>query len=168
MGDVAAIALLLFCPVSVIVLIWWFARSMRYYKTDGALLEQHPVHDEPFTVALPAGPPLWVMIRYSMERRRRSGRGSSYGVTIEVDAERGDTVLRHQRVMGGDGRRAGDAPVALDEPHYLAKKIGLHETRTCVIARIPAGGEGTLRGKITTASGTTLTGLCVFVKPPPK
>ena len=27
---------------------------------------------------------------------------------------------------------------------------------------------GVVRGKITTASGTTLTGLCVFVKPPPK
>lgn len=165
--EAALVALVLGFPAAIVVATLLFKRSMRYYRTDGALVEAFPDPGRPFTVEVPAGGPLWIMMRYSLGLRRRSGRRATYGLTVEVTARRdGVVVVHHQRAMGSDARRVKGVPEAPGEPAYLVSKVGLDETRTSVLARLPAGGPGVVEIAITLGDGTSLSSVCVFAKPP--
>lgn len=169
----ALVAFLLAVPAAIVATALLAKRAARYYRTDGATIEVYPNHDEPFVVEVPAGGPCWVMIRYGVGLRRRLGSRATYGLTIVITAERATEgggerrVETYQRQLGYDAPRPRGIPVAPGEPAYAVDKAGIHETRTSVIARLPAGGPGKVSGTITVGGGTTLESLCVFVKPPP-
>lgn len=115
---------------------------------------------KPFALEIPPGPALDVMVRYRVEQARRSsGVSGRFGFTLLVEAtreppERGfregarPFELRHERVIGITAKPLGEAPVAPGEPSYAVARQGSDESRTCVIARLPAGGAGVVRGRI--------------------
>jgi hypothetical protein len=127
-------------------------RAMQRYLPGDADIYTSALPGQPFVLDIPPGPALEVMIRYRSGARR-------HGLTVLVEAtrdppERGfregarPFELRHERVLGTYAKPIGEAPVAPGEMAYAIKKDGLDAWRTSVLARLPAGGAGVVRGRI--------------------
>jgi NAD(P)-dependent dehydrogenase (short-subunit alcohol dehydrogenase family) len=72
-------------------------------------------------------------------------------------------ALRHERVIGWSAKPIGEAPVAPGEPSYAVVRQGSEEMHTSVIARLPAGGAGVVRGRIEVE--LAVDDLVLFAKP---
>jgi hypothetical protein len=161
LSDVALVSLFVFAIVVPIVTAIRERKANQRYLPGDADIYAVAEPRTPFTLEIPPGPALDVMLRYRVDRVGRTGGGTAgYGFTILVEATREQEgaggfreaakpfELRHERVIGTRGKPIGEAPLAPGEPSYAVVRHGTEESRTSIIARLPAGGAGVVRGRI--------------------
>lgn len=160
----------------VVVLVLTFRRRGtvgHHFRVEGALASGDVTLGERFELALPAGPALDVMLRYTIDHNESvmnpgtSNRRNGFAVLVEVSREGADgapaITERYERVFGG-ASTLGLAPVADAEPTYQVQRLHGRETGTKVLARLPAGGAGRIEVLVNN-SITDVGTLTLFVKP---
>ena len=153
-------------------LIWWLSRKdrPRYLPDEGTLAEQFLAEPGPFELQLPPGPACDLMIRRTVTGRKDFGdRGYKYGLQVTLDVRREGTErggFEHEGSYGfgrlARQRVSKDAVVTVNIA-YANEKMGDQLTQTHIILRIPAGGAGTIKGRL--ESHTQLSAATLFVKP---
>lgn len=164
-----AIKIVLVAAIVVVVFLTFRRRgsSGHHFLVEGALASGDVTLGERFELALPAGPALDVMLRYTIQHNESvvnpgtSNRRNGFAVLVEVT--RAPTTERYERVFGG-ASTLGLAPVADAEPTYQVKRMHGRETGTKVLARLPPGDAGTI-ALLVDNSLTDVSTLTVFVKP---
>ncbi|APR87362.1 hypothetical protein A7982_12711 [Minicystis rosea] len=149
-------------------------RGMKRYLPDDTDLYAIVPVGKPFSLAIPSGPALDVMLRYRVTRLRHPGGPRLHGITVLVEATRElpersfrenarPFELRYERLLGRAAKPIGEAPVAPGERDYAITRLGDDEVRTSMIARLPAGGPGVVQGRIELA--LPVNDLILFAKP---
>ena len=143
------------------------ARARRF-SSEGAVAEAFISDDGAYELVAPAGGPLMVCVEYSIRATRRGGGGIAYGLVLRLDVERaGDVpfVQRGEYLIGQAQRLFGEVEErdSLDAGPLV--RTGLDLRRVLVLARVPAGGELRVRGKVERRTGESF-GLHVYARPP--
>jgi len=142
---------------------------ISHYAPKGALVDGEALVGEPLELALPAGPALEVMLRYTVDHGEPTWNPEPSrlrnGLAVLDEVERPPHSARHEVVMG-NAEPLGRAPVRPGEPTYDVGRFGGQESGTKVLARVPAGGEGRVRILVDHVT-TRDYGLTVFAKPAP-
>ncbi len=153
-------------PLTIVVASIWVSRKT---SQRGAVASQNLAADQPFELAIPAGPALSLMLSYTVHCPG-SVRHANYGMALRARLTRGPSTLDQQSMIGRGAAALPDVkqvPVAWVMGAHKSQIAGGHVevSASALIAELPAGDAGILTGVLTLAPSTQGRGFTLFAKP---